>query len=201
MVELSKEHESRCFFEKYGNDFDGYYNDPSVQKISNKAASRWRHSFSKDEIKTIQAEWLWHAIRKFDKEKFPNTKFSSYLFGQICYGFRIELKKRQKDNRMISGVTSIASEWASLHDKSTSKDRDSLGRDKPAGEWLTAKSQTGRREAREFIMDLPISVKSILEQRYIYNMTMEEIGSKNGYSRETARRKIKSAIDFCRNSD
>ena len=38
----------------------------------------------------------------------------------------------------------------------------------------------------------------ILEQRYLYNMTMVEIGKANGYSRETARRRLKNAIKICR---
>ena len=36
--------------------------------------------------------------------------------------------------------------------------------------------------------------KSILRQKFLNNMTMEEIGVANGYSRETARRKVKKAL-------
>ena len=34
----------------------------------------------------------------------------------------------------------------------------------------------------------------VLRQKFLNNMTMEEIGKKNGYSRETARRKVKKAL-------
>jgi len=40
--------------------------------------------------------------------------------------------------------------------------------------------------------------KALLSQKYLQNMTMEEIGKANGYSRETARRKIKRALVHCK---
>ena len=39
----------------------------------------------------------------------------------------------------------------------------------------------------------------IIEQRFYHNMTMKEIGKKNGYSRETARRRLKNAVKMCQN--
>lgn len=39
---------------------------------------------------------------------------------------------------------------------------------------------------------------NILEQRFFHNMTMKEIGKKNGYSRETARRRLRNAIKICK---
>ena len=50
----------------------------------------------------------------------------------------------------------------------------------------------------DLINGLPDNVSQILEQRYIYNMTMVEIGKANGYSRETARRRLKNAIKICK---
>ena len=34
----------------------------------------------------------------------------------------------------------------------------------------------------------------LIKQKYVYGMTMEEMGSQNGYSRETARRRFKKAL-------
>ena len=182
MVELSKENKSDCFFENYGNDFDQYYRDPSIQRIMAKSASRYAGSFNPDEVGSIKAEWLWHSIRKFDKDKFPNTKFSSYLFGQIGYGFKTAIKKRKRDRDCpTSSDYGGQFKWAMPSDRVINyKD------------W---------RDAKDFIMDLPNGVRSILKQRFIECMTMDEIGAKNGYSRETARRKINSAIEFCKTSD
>ena len=41
---------------------------------------------------------------------------------------------------------------------------------------------------------------NILDQRFYQKMTMAEIGKVNGYSRETARRRLKAAIKECRES-
>ena len=46
---------------------------------------------------------------------------------------------------------------------------------------------------------MPEKPAKVLRQRYIHNMTMNEIGQENGYSRETARRRVISAIQLCKN--
>ena len=38
----------------------------------------------------------------------------------------------------------------------------------------------------------------LIRQRYLDNMTMKEIGVANGYSRETARRRVLSAVKICK---
>ena len=48
---------------------------------------------------------------------------------------------------------------------------------------------------------LPEEVVKIIRQRFIYNMTMTEIGSQNGYSRETARRRLLRAVRLCKKAN
>jgi RNA polymerase sigma factor (sigma-70 family) len=43
------------------------------------------------------------------------------------------------------------------------------------------------------MLDFPDEYKKLLRQKYIYRMTMSEIGQINGYSRETARRRFNKA--------
>tara|TARA_Y100000385_G_scaffold291321_1_gene368580 strand:+ start:2216 stop:2788 length:573 start_codon:yes stop_codon:yes gene_type:complete len=184
--------ESNCFFEKYGRNFEGYYNDIRIQKIMGKASRNYLGSFSPEEAESVKLIWLWKAVQKFDKEKFPDIKFTSYLFNQVVYGFKIELKKIKKEKRMLY-----------LGDIAKTKELrsgGSLGSSGATPSNIHRKNTTSQ-NAVEFLRDLPQDVQSILSQRYIYNMTMEEIGAKNGYSRETARRRINSALDFCRNID
>lgn len=45
------------------------------------------------------------------------------------------------------------------------------------------------------LIDFPNEYKDLLRQKYISRMTMTEIGLANGYSRETARRKVNKAIN------
>ena len=44
------------------------------------------------------------------------------------------------------------------------------------------------------LIDFPMEYRNLLKQKYISRMTMTEIGLANGYSRETARRKVNKAI-------
>ena len=56
------------------------------------------------------------------------------------------------------------------------------------------KSRIEPENVSRILGDLPKEYRGLLRQKYLGNMTMEEIGKENGYSRETARRKIKKAI-------
>lgn len=56
-------------------------------------------------------------------------------------------------------------------------------------------------EARDVMLGLDPEVQNILSQRFFYNMTMVEIAQANGYSRETARRRLKTAIKICKKSN
>lgn len=49
----------------------------------------------------------------------------------------------------------------------------------------------------ELVDGLSTEDARLLSQKYIHNMTMVEIGEANGYSRETARRKINNAKKVC----
>ena len=52
----------------------------------------------------------------------------------------------------------------------------------------------------DIMTGLDTETSKILNQRFYHNMTMAEIGRVNGYSRETARRRLKSAIKDCQES-
>ena len=56
-------------------------------------------------------------------------------------------------------------------------------------------------EFNDTISGLPEEVSKILKQRFLGNMTMVEIAKANGYSRETARRRLKTAIKICKKSN
>lgn len=53
-------------------------------------------------------------------------------------------------------------------------------------------------EVMDIMCGLDNDTSEIIEQRFYHNMTMKEIGAANGYSRETARRKLKNAIKLCK---
>jgi len=55
-------------------------------------------------------------------------------------------------------------------------------------------------EYTDITSGLPEDVRHIIDQRFYQNLTMKEIGKINGYSRETARRRLKNAINICKSS-
>jgi RNA polymerase sigma factor (sigma-70 family) len=96
------------------------------------------------------------------------AKFTTYLHNQLNYAFRNNLKKQKPQVNLGELHTNVVGS----HDYS--------------------------RDAHDLVSGLPTDISQILEQRYLYNMTMVEIGKANGYSRETARRRLKNAIKICR---
>ena len=59
------------------------------------------------------------------------------------------------------------------------------------------RKQQERMEVHEILLGLAPEDRDILNKRYYHNMTMLEIGRSNGYSRETARRRLKKALKTC----
>ena len=53
-------------------------------------------------------------------------------------------------------------------------------------------------EIIDILTGLDPELKEVINQRFYHNMTMVEIGHANGYSRETARRRLKKAIKTCK---
>ena len=96
------------------------------------------------------------------------AKFTTYLHNQLSYAFRNELKKKKCQVNL-----------GELH--SSVQQRYDYSRD-----------------AHDIVNGLPNHISRILEQRFLHNMTMVEIGKANGYSRETARRRLKNAIKICK---
>ena len=59
------------------------------------------------------------------------------------------------------------------------------------------RKQAARYEVRDILIGLDPEDRDVLNKRYYHNMTMLEIGRSNGYSRETARRRLKKALKIC----
>ncbi len=96
------------------------------------------------------------------------AKFTTYLYQQLSFAFRSKVKKKKRE---FSGH---------------------VGADKPC-----EKTQSDM-NYYDILEGLPGDVSEIIKQRFIENMTMKEIGRVNGYSRETARRKLSKAVKICK---
>jgi RNA polymerase sigma factor (sigma-70 family) len=151
---------------------ENYLKNPDVVNIMNAVSNKYRKSIDPDEIDSIKMTTLWKCIDKFDPLR--GAKFTSYLYQQLSFAFKNELKKKKqiwyRDNNQIDAITNHSSQEACL-------------------------------DFGDTISGLPDDVVKILEQRFLGNMTMVEIASANGYSRETARRRLKKAIKICKKSN
>ena len=140
--------------------------DTSIKSIMRAVESRYKNTIDSDDLSSISYETLWNCINKFDINR--GAKFTSYLYQQLNYAFKNQLKR---DNKNRSHATDNI-------EKSFSEDV--------------------RLEVMDIINSMPDDLGKVLQQRFIDNMTIQEIGKHNGYSRETARRRIKKAFRKCR---
>ena len=147
--------------------------DSNIVNIMNAVANRYSRSIDRDEIESIKMITLWKCRDKYDPTR--GAKFTSYLYQQLSFAFKNELKKKKQmlylDNFQLDFV------------KCDSKHKDT------------------RREFTDVLTGLPDEVSGILKQRFLGNMTMVEIAKANGYSRETARRRLKKAVKMCKKSN
>ena len=155
---------------------ENFLKNPDVVNIMNCVSNKYCKSIDVDEIESIKMLTLWKCIEKYDPDR--GAKFTSYLYQQLSFAFKNELKKKKpilfRDNNQIDTIHG-AKGVNEKHNIST--------------------------EFNDTISGLPDDVSEILQQRFLGNMTMVEIAKANGYSRETARRRLKTAIKICKKSN
>lgn len=168
--------------------FEDYLNDPNIKNIIRSVSNRYPY-IDQDERSSIGMLTLWKCIDKYDNKK--GTKFTSYLYQQLSYAFKNELKKKRPEFA-VDNLDGVVHRSYCLS-TSSSEDRKRNRTPKRTLEISEAKI-----DSFDMLSGLPEQCQSILQQRYFKNMTMAEIANANGYSRETARRRLKKAIKTCR---
>lgn len=143
---------------------ENYLKDPNIKGIMNAVSSRFNKSIDADDLSSISNVTLWRCINKYDSTK--GAKFTSYLYQQLLYAFKNELKKKRVE---------FSSDKIEMQIDFSTKN-----------------------EVFDIMESLPHKMKNVLRQRYFDNMTINEIAKANGYSRETARRRLNKAIATCR---
>jgi len=156
------------------DNIENYLKNPDIVNIMNAVSNKYSKSIDLDEIESIKMLTLWKCVKKYDPDR--GAKFTSYLYQQLSFAFKNELKKKKqmwyRDNNQIdmSNINGVSKSDLSI-------------------------------EFSDTISGLPDDVSMILKQRFLGNMTMVEIAKANGYSRETARRRLKRAIKICKKSN
>lgn len=155
---------------KFEEAVENEYYRKILTKVCNKNLKR---ICTKDEIRSVMMSTLWSCIQKFNKNK--NVKFSSYLYQSIQNNTRRIYNKKAREFKNVSLIDNLHSVLA-YDEKSISEARDIL----------------------YSVQDLNPELHKILIQKFYYGMTNKEIGEANGYGKEAARKKLKKAIELCR---
>lgn len=129
---------------------------------------------SLDEINTLMMNTLWKCLLQYDDTE--KAKFTSYLYRSMSNNSVRLYKKKIK----IQNSEKFFNE--SIH----SEDRDKTQAKREAWEFL------------ESLKDIDEELYEIIIDKYFYQMTYREIGKKNGYTNENARKKVKKALKICR---
>ena len=160
-------------------DIENYLKDKNILNIMNKVSFPYKNNIDYDEIDSIKMDILWDCIKKYDPER--GSKFTSYLYQQLSFAFRSRVKKKRRE---YSG-------WGNEF-------QDDRGSTRGGERLQNLRKTSSDMNFYDIIEGLPSDVSDIIKQRFMENMTMKEIGSANGYSRETARRKLLKAVKICK---
>lgn len=144
------------------------------KKIINAASAKYVKYLDPDELNSLQMFVLWRCLTKYKDN--TNMKFTTYLYTQIGYSIKNLIKKNKRNPRPYGDNNYVVDDA----DKSSAMNR----------------SKTKRKIDKVLAMSTDQDRK-LLEQRFYHNMTIKEIGDANGYSKETARRKIQQAVKKC----
>ena len=147
------------------NDFEKALKDSNNQRIMNKVSCKYMKSISYDDLESEKLIVLWECLKTYDPSR--KKKFTSFLYQKLDWRYKklIREKRRQR---------SINCDNLDLRN--------------------FGKGPDSERKILAYTDGLPIHLARVITQYYLDNMTIEEIGNKNHYSRETARRLIKKAI-------
>ena len=154
--------------------FEEAYNNEYNRKIMSKIChANLKGICTTDEMKSVMMSTLWGCIQKFNNKK--NVKFSSYLYRSMQNNTRRIYKKKAKQFREVFLIDNYHTSLV-VDQKNIQEARDILSS----------------------VKDLNPELHNILTQKFYYNMTNKEIGEANGYGKEAARKKLKKALELCR---
>lgn len=172
--------------------FEEKWKCSDIQNIMFKVTNGYRSKIHDDDIESVKMETLWKCLLKFDGSR--GSKFTSYLYQQLSYAMKNLWKIESRYNAAYSNEP-VKAEDQNKQAKPVKNNAESIGIENQKDV-----NMENHMECLDIITGLKDEHHQILSQRFYRNMTMKEIGRANGYSRETARRKLKNAIKYCKQS-
>jgi RNA polymerase sigma factor (sigma-70 family) len=139
--------------------------DSNNTKIMNKVSGKYINSIGYDELESEKLIVLWECLETYDPDR--KKKFTSFLYQKLDWRYKKILREKRRRKFLF------------YDNFDTIKDNS---------------QKNVERGIHVYTEGLSSQLTKVIIQYYLYNMTIEEIGDKNHYSRETARRLIKKAI-------
>jgi RNA polymerase sigma factor (sigma-70 family) len=137
------------------------------RKIMQSAIRRYRGIIPADEMNSCKMIGLWESLKGYDKSK--GRKFTTYLYCGIL------MQCRKRINRF---------KYITIDDVAPYMDLNKMNLD----------AEMTREKVRDSVDKLDADLRDLIYSRYFDGETLKEIAKANGYSIETARRRIKKAI-------
>jgi RNA polymerase sigma factor (sigma-70 family) len=139
--------------------------DSNNTKIMNKVSSKYINAIGYDDLESEKLIVLWECLETYDPDR--KKKFTSFLYQKLDWRYKKILREQRRQKCLF-------------YDNFDAKIKDN--------------AQNVENSIGVYTDGLPSHLTKVVIQYYLHNMTIEEIGNKNHYSRETARRLIKKAI-------
>ena len=160
---------------------------PHINGIIYQVFNKYKRTIDLDELDSIKMTILWDCANRYDPSK--GAEFTTFLYQQLAFACKNELKKKKNEFNFnnLDTLKNMGIKTTTNRDKAES-----------VSNKIRDRSMRSGHEMYDMIDGLPPDIAKVLEQRFVYSMTMNEIGSANGYSRETARRRLINAIQVCK---
>ena len=145
--------------------------------VMNKICSKYTGIIPHEELKRCRLISLWEALKAYDPSK-GKCKFTSFLCNRLFWEIQKQLYEINKIKRLPKSDSASMLLSEICHSKESSDRVSSI-----------------KLEVNEMLEKLDENSKDILFKRFYESKTAKEIGQDNGYGRETARRRIKEALE------
>lgn len=149
--------------------FNAAYEDKENHKIMSAAAKKFTSKIPLDEMKSLKLDTLMTSLINYSIEKSNGMSFKSYLYKNMRYSCLKFIENKKK----------LATRYSQL----------------PYLDGLGPEYSINLDSFEDLISTLNVEEKSIIIDRFVYDKTLKEIGDKNGYCYETARKKINTILD------
>jgi len=157
-------------------EFELAYKNSDNIKLINSVTRKYSKQIDYDDLIDCGLQALWNCLKKHEPGR---QKFTSSLYKFVNWECLRKLEEKKRNIKTVSMVNLNED-----YDESQSK-------------YEKAKNDV-KKEILDYLELLNNDDREILIDYYYNGMTMEEIGHKNGFSKQTAKNKIKKALTLLR---